>query len=161
MPNPAVLTVERRLNDPPRGWWNRNRSAEQQECFVIKVNGNVLAECKTYDDARDFIQQWEVQAKTFRSGYKIHAEPLALASPRRSIHQTAAGQLLQDDPWAAEAYGVAALRSLLDAHGWTEAQVRQLCEYAIAEEFEAWQQRQNLPPRREAARRSNLFDFFR
>ncbi|MEO0852923.1 MAG: hypothetical protein AAFY15_05400, partial [Cyanobacteria bacterium J06648_11] len=154
MQGPAVLTVERRLTDSPKSRWNRsNASEEPQERFVVKVNGHVLAECKSHEDVRDFIEQWEAQAKSFRSGYKIHPDPIAIAPQRRSLRNTAAGKLLQDDPWAAEAYGVAALRSLIDTHGWTEDQVRQLCDYAIDRDFEAWQQRRNLPPRREAAPR--------
>lgn len=159
---PAVLTVERVLSQSPARWWHFSTAGEPQERFVIKINGNVAAECQTYADVQDFIQQWEVQAQQFRSGYDIHPEPVVVQPQRRSLHRTAAGKLLQDDPWAAEAYGVAALRSLLDSHGWTEAQVRQLCDYAIAADFDAWQERRNLPPRREVASNPNsLFNFFR
>ncbi|MEM9153709.1 MAG: hypothetical protein AAGB13_01555 [Cyanobacteria bacterium P01_F01_bin.33] len=164
MPGPTVLTVEHIVSDPsaPSGWWQQARSAASLERFIIKVNGNVVAECKTYADAQDFMQQWEEQARHFRSGYEIHPDPIAVTPSRRSLHRTAAGQLLQDDPWAAEAYGVAALRSLLDSHGWTEAQVRQLCDYAISADFEAWQQRRHLPHRREVTPRPNSwFNFFR
>ncbi|WP_017326555.1 hypothetical protein [Synechococcus sp. PCC 7336] len=120
------------------------------ERCAVKVNGNLLAECKNYADAEDFIAQWELGARGFKSGYEIRRQPIPAVRKRQPLRRTAAGKLLQDDALAAETYAIAAVRALLDRHGWSSEQVRQLCEYAIAEDYRALEERRHLPPLREA-----------
>lgn len=130
--------------------------------FAVKVNGTLLAECRNDADVDDFINQWERGAQTFRHGYEIRRTPVPATSKPTSVKATAAGKLLQDDAFAAETYVIAAVRSLIDNHHWSQEQVQTLCNYALKADFDAIKQRQQLPPLRTLPRRSKgLFGLFR
>ena len=132
------------------------------ERFAVKVNGTLLAECKNSADVDDFIHQWERGAQTFRYGYDIQRTPVPATSKPTSVKATAAGKLLQEDAFAAETYVIAAVRSLIDNHHWSQEQVQTLCEYALHADFDAIKKRQQLPPLTIAPRRpKGLFGLFR
>ena len=118
--------------------------------FAIKVNGTLLAECKDDADVDDFITQWEMGAKRFQNGYEIRRTPIPAMRKRRLTRRAPAGKLLRDDALAAESYAIAAIQSLWADHGWDEAQIRLLCDYALTQNYEALNTRQGLPPIREA-----------
>ncbi len=123
--------------------------------FAVNLNGALLTECRSYVDVEDFIEQWEVSAKTFRHGYEIRRQPIPAVRKRKSPRSTAAGKLLEDDALAAESYLTTSIHSLLNNHGWTEQQVRTLCEYVLIENYSAIQERRELPPVRTARRQSS------
>ena len=132
------------------------------ERFAVKVNGALLAECRSPEDVDDFIDQWEQGAQTFRNGYEIRRTPVPATSKPMSVKSTAAGKLLQEDAFAAETYLIAAVRSLIDNHHWSQEHVRILCEYASQADFDAIQRRQQLPPLRTVPRKAKgLFGLFR
>lgn len=128
--------------------------------YAVKVNGALVTECKSFTDVEDFIDRWKVGAATFRHGYEIRGTPIPAVRKRNSPQRTAAGKLLQDDALAAETYLASAAQSLVNNHGWTDAQVLALCAYALQNDYGAIKERKQLPAIRTSLKKTRWFGLF-
>lgn len=128
-----------------------------EKCFVIRLNGSVVVECRTRADVEDFLRQW--QSKAAPGSYRINRDVVVIRKPKRKL---AANALLLEDPLAAEVYLAQAVTALREAHGWSEAEVEQLCRHALNRDREAIEARQGLPPRQTVAyrQRQKIFGLF-